>query len=58
MSQSAKNASLTFRRVLDKTGSALLVARNHLRDGWRARKAYVEEKLSHRKRDDNSHTGV
>jgi hypothetical protein len=38
------------KRVLDKTGSALLVARKHLRDGWESRKAYVQ--------DDNSHTGV
>lgn len=52
-----KNAALSFRRVLGRTGSAFISAKNHLRDTWQAKKAHAMDKLSRNRRDDDSHTG-
>ena len=57
MFHSDKDAALSFRRVLDRTGSAFISAKNHLRETWQAKKAHAMDKLSRHRRDDDTHTG-
>ena len=54
MSHSDRDAASAFRRILDRTGSAFLSAKNHLRETWQT-KVHAVEKLSRHRRHDDTH---
>ena len=52
MSHSDRDAASAFRRILDRTGSAFLSAKNHLRETWQTKVHAVEKLSRHRRHDD------
>jgi hypothetical protein len=54
---SDRDAALSFSRVLDRAGSAVISAKNRLRDTWQAKKVRAMDKLSRHRRDDDIRTG-